>query len=192
MKKTILFFLMLFSATTYGQKFIVTPDGLRDSENPDQTFIILKADSMTARQLYDNAIKYVNKNFKNPQNVIKGQIEGEYFSFDTYNENFIMIMNVITKVYFVAKYRTALTFKDGKVKYEIEDLEMYVPSKMVSGSFIPKIPLNFTGGGLTWYIYNKKGELKKEAAKADIESYFNLHSVSLLESLKGKTVNDNW
>lgn len=192
MKKLILFLLITIAPIAYGQQFTVTPDGLRDAENPDNTFLILKADSMTARKLYDNAIKYVNKNYKNPQDVIKGQIEGEYFSFDTYDEDFIMIHQLFQKFYLAAKYKTALTFKDGKVKYEIIDLEMKVPSKIIYGNFRKEVPLNFTGGGINWDIYNKKGELKNESAKLDIENYFNMKSASLLESLKGKTVNDNW
>jgi hypothetical protein len=51
----------------------------------------------------------------------------------------------------------------------------------------------FSGGAFSGYpIYNKKGELKRDETKGEIEDYFNSQIHLLKEYLKGETNNDNW
>ena len=116
-------------------------------------------------------------------NVIKGKTDGEYLKFVTYAPNFITIKNGFARVPFTAKYTTELSFKDNKVKYEIIELEM---------SSEANYQLNFTGSGISFFIFNKKGELKKEDAKNSIEEYFNANILSLSNFLQGRTVEDKW
>lgn len=181
--KKLLFFLMIGICTlTYGQKLSVTPDGLKDADDPEKTFLVINVEGKTAQQLYDNALKYINKTYKDPEQVIKGKTEGEYLKFITHVPEFLFVKNSGMKVFFASNYTTELSFKDGKVKYEILNLEMYNPNNM--------IPLYFVGGGLDWFIYNKKGDLKREEAKTQIEDYFKGEIYKLSEALKG--TNDNW
>lgn len=185
MKKIFFLIALFISALGYGQKLIVMPTGLKDSANSEKTYVILSVDGLTAKQLYDNAIKYVNKTYKNPDEVIKGKIESEYLKINTYASKFLFTKNGGVKVFFVAKYATEMSFKDGKVKYEIIDLEMYNPDNM--------IPLTFVGGGLSWCVFNKKGDLKREGIKADIETYFNAEIKRVIEALKGgNSSTENW
>jgi len=184
MKKLILFSLVAFCGMTYGQKFIVTSDGLRDANDLEKTFVVLNLEGKTAKQLYDNAIKYINKNYKNPDASIKGKIDGEYLKFNSYKPELLFILNGgVKKVFFDANYTTEMSFKDGKVKYEIIELNMHQINNV-------SIPLTFIGSGLNWYVFNKKGELKRAETKQDIESYFNSEIKIILLSLKG--TNDNW
>src|SRR5665647_1370422 len=139
MKKTILFFLMLFSATVYGQNFIVTPDGLRDSVNLDKTFVVITVDSMSAMQLYNNAVKYFTKISKTPDKVFSVWIEGEHLKLVTNEPNFFFVNNSGAKISIDANYYTEINFKDGKVKFEIIQLDMY-------DSYSKKYHVLFSGG----------------------------------------------
>jgi hypothetical protein len=183
MRKFLLLALISFSSVTFAQKLKVTPNGLRDSEDSEKSFVVIPAEGKTAKQLYDDAVKYINKNYKSAEDVIKGKTEGEYLKFVTYAPKFILVKNSFDKVPFNAKYTIELNFKDGKVKYEIIELEMYNDAKY---------NLSFTGSGLSFFIYNKKGELKKEDAKNSIEEYFNGNLSSLTNFLQGKTTDDKW
>jgi hypothetical protein len=87
-----------------------------------------------------------------------------------------------------ANYCTEINFKDGKVKFEIIQLDMY-------DSYSKNYHVLFSGGIFDGYpIYNKKGDLKRPDLKAYIELYFNSQINSLTDALngKGKTNNDTW
>lgn len=184
MKKLILFFLIGLSSLTYAQKLSVTPNGLRDASDTEKSFVIINVEGKTAKQLYDNALKYVNKNYKNPEEVIKGKIENEYLKFITYASDVCIVKNMI-KISYAVKYTTELSFKDGKIKYEIIELNMYNPEN--------NVPLEFSGSEFgSFCIYNKKGTLKRESTKNEIENYFNSQIKTIEEFLQGTKVEEKW
>ena len=184
MKRLMFILLASISITAYGQKLVVTPNGLRNADDNEKNFIVLNLPEMTAQQLYEKTIKYINKNYKNPEEVIKGKTENEYLKFETYNPSLLFIKNGGLKQFFSAQYTTELSFKDGKIKYEIIELKMNHTQNNMT--------LYLTGGGLDWAIYNKKGELKREQAKIDIETYFNGQITDFINFLNGKTEENNW
>ncbi len=166
MKIILLLVYVFFNLTSYGQKFVVTPDGLRNADDTEKTFISVDVDSMTAKQLYDNALKFIIENHKDPSEVIKGQIEPEYLKYDSYVPDFLIYDNNDVKIPIRASYTTELRFKDGKFRFEIVSLEMKGKSK--------KYKVLFTGGLTEGYIiYKRNGVLFKEDTKTDIENYFN-------------------
>ena len=184
MRKLILLSMIIFCSLSYGQSFVVTPLGLRDAKDLEKTYVVITVDSMTAKQLYDNAIKYINVNYKNPDYVIKGKTVNEFLKFDTRGINICLL----GKSFLVdGKYTTQLYFKDGKIKYEIIDLEMYSTDRYGSGGS----PLRFISS--TWFkgIYNKEGILKEERGKGMIETYFNSELDVITKFLKGKNEIDN-
>ncbi len=69
------------------------------------------------------------------------------------------------------------------MKFEIQGLDMYYSA---DGS---KTRVLFEGSGIGgYYIYNKKGELKRDETKTDIESYFNNEILKIAAFLSGKEV----
>ena len=163
MKKLLIIVItLLVSISAYSQKYVVTPTGLKDEANPEKSFLVITVEGKTAKQLFDNVVKYVNVSYKNPDLVIKGKIDGEYLSFVTHSSFYVE--NGLAKAPFDMDYLTELTFKDGKVKYEITELVM-----SNSGGY----ELHFTGSGMTFFLYNKSGELKKPKTKEYLETYFN-------------------
>jgi len=183
MRKIILLSMIAFCTLSYAQSLVVTPLGLRDANDNQKTFVVINMEGKTTIELYENAIKYINKNYKSPNDVIKGKIEGEYLSFITHAEDFIPVKILGRTHYYGAGYTTELNFKDGKVKYEIINLDM----KHRTGS-----PFRFIKDLYAWGIYNKKGEVLNDGAKVQIENYFNSQIKSLSDALNGKNNNDTW
>lgn len=168
---------LIASVSAFSQKFTVTPMGLKDETNSEKSFVVITSEGKTAKQLFDNAIKYVNVTYKNPNMVIKGKVENEYLSFITRSDFYVE--NGISKAPFEMTYLTEMTFKDGKVKYEITELLM----KNSAG-----YELTFTGGGINFFIFNKNGDLKKPKTKDYLENYFNLAIPKVKEFLEDKSM----
>lgn len=185
MRKLISILFVVLSLTTFAQKFTVTPNGLRDSEDEEKNYVVIEVDGLTAKQLYDNTLKYITKSYNNPDEVLKGQIEGDYIKFDTYVPEMFYYSNSGAKMQIDTKYTTELKFKDNKVRLEIVSLDMYHPNSNTK--------VLFSGGIFEGYvIYKKNGTLFKEEAKQDIENYFNSVIEDLKLNLKGESEEDNW
>ena len=185
MKRIILFALIVISTISYSQKLVVTPNGLHDETDPEKTFVVINVEGKTSKELYENALKYINKNYKSADDVVKGKIEGEYLKFITHVENFLIVKNTGVKVQIDADYTCELNFKDGKVKFEIITIDM--PADKGGYGVL------FAGGVFDGYpIYNKKGDLKRPETKNEIESDFNSQISTLSDFLQGKNLNDKW
>ena len=188
--------MLAFITLCYGQSLVVTPLGLRDANDNEKTFVVINVEGKTANELYENALKYINRNYKSPNDVIKGKIEGEYLSFITRASSIAYAKFYPTKSFqkhpfpYDLIYTVELNFKDGKVKYEINSLKM-VLSSGESGydlHFIEDKGFIIINPG----IYSKKGDIINGMAKTQIETYYNSQIESLSDALKGKSNNDNW
>lgn len=185
MKKALCTFsAIVVTMLTYGQQFVVTPNGLHDANDSTKTFLIIPCEGKTAKELYDNAIKYIQQNYKNPQEVIKGQIESEYLSFETFSPSAISFKRSGGRATYNLTYRTEINFKDGRVKYEIQNIEIEADD----GNNLYFSGNNFTNVA----IYNQKGGLKYEEAKTSVEDYFNSGIFVISHFLNGVKVVDEW
>jgi len=162
MKKITLICLIVFNLHVNAQKWSVNPEGLKDSNDSTKTYVVLTIDNKSAKDLYSETLKYISKNYQNPDEVIKGKIENEYLKFVTYDSKFTELKVGYNKIPWNASYTIELNFKDGKVKYEIIELEIKNESNYT---------LAFQGSGMSFYIYKKNGELKMPDAKVNIEDY---------------------
>jgi hypothetical protein len=174
---------LMVSLLSFGQKYVVTPEGLRDSSNSEKTYLVISCVGKSAKELYDNAFKYINQNYKNPDEVIKGHIESEYLSFETFSPSAVSFKRSGGRPTYNLKYRTEMHFKDGKVKYEIQNVEMETDGHNLYFSGNPLIAVA---------IYNHKGELKYEEAKTKVENYFNSVILVISQFLNGSKVEDKW
>ena len=185
MKRILSIFLLGICTLTYSQNLTVTPNGLANKKDNSKTFIVIEAEGKTALQLYNNALKFINKTYKNPEKVIKGDIKGEYLKFDTHVSNFLTVKNSGANITINANYTIELNFKDDRAKFEIVTIEM--PAQ--SGGY----SVLFSGGAFSGYpIYNKKGALKRPDTKTEIENYFNTVIKSISDYLQEKNSDDNW
>ncbi len=186
MKKIVFLLLMFLSFYANAQKLVITPTGLKDSANIEKDYVVLNIENKTAKDLYNSAIKYINLNYKNPKEVIKGSLDSDFIKYETYVSNFPVVTSMGAKMEMGTKYTTMLSFQDNKIKYEIIDLIM----KNKNGG----MQVIFSGSALTGYpIYNKSGELKRNETKTDIENYFNENIKSIIEaSFDGTKTKKDW
>lgn len=185
MKKIILIILIAISTCSYGQELTVTPNGLRNLEDIEKSFVVLNIEGKTSQQLYDKAISFVNLYYKSPVDVIKGKIEGEFVKYITHVSNFLVVKRG-GKMMIDADYTIQLNFKDHKVKFEVIELTMHTQR----GNYFEVI---YSGSPMKGYpIYDKKGKLKMLDAKDTIETYFNLQIKQLKDYLAVDKPNDNW
>jgi predicted nucleotidyltransferase len=168
MKKQVFLLSFLFlNFIGFSQEFEVTQNGLKDKSNIENAFVVIDAPDKENTELYQNAIKYVNENYKNPDEVIKGETENEYLRFETYVPQFTKVNNSGVKLEVSMKYTTELRFKDGKVRFEITAISITADNGGRSVEFSGNIWKGYP-------IYNEKnGDLRLPETKTEIENYFN-------------------
>ena len=166
--------MFLFSFNTYSQSMEVTPNGLKDVSNNEKSFVVVEVPEKSSQEIYESLLNYVNVNYKFPEKVIRGKVDGQFLSFNTYVDK-IPLKNGFTMIYFKMEYRTEITIKDGKAKIEFTSLDI-----KNDGSF----PLSFSGSGMSFYIYHTKKGLKQEVTKEHLEKYFNSTIASISESIQ--------
>lgn len=179
MKKILVFVFVIMCIYTNAQTLVVTPNGLRDSLNIEKEYVVLSIENKTAKELYDNMMKYINLNYKNPKEVIKGSVESDFIKFDTYVSGFPLVKSIGVTMEMGTTFTTLLSFQDNKIKFEILDLVMKNrngPMKAI-----------FSGSSMSGYaIFNKSGELKRDETKLDIENYFNNKIKSIIDAAYDK------
>lgn len=180
--------LLSVSAFSQNARFVVTSEGLRDANDETKDFIVIDEGNVTAKDLYDRALRYVQETYKNPDVVLKGNTPGEYLRIHTIASEFMRYNNSGAKIPIDAEYYIELRFKDGKVRYEIGNLTMKGSGKNSSNE------VKFSGGVMSGYvIYKKNGDLFKKEAKEDIENYFNTQVSQLQVYLNNSSkTEDDW
>lgn len=175
MKKLLLFIAMLLTNLTFAQHFEVTPEGLK-SKSSQEPYLVLNFEGKTANELYDAAVLFVNETFKNPNHVIKSDIKDKKLRFSQIHQ--MRVSNGGAKIPVDIRFDNELSFKDGKVKYEIVALDMGM--------------LQFTGNIWKCYpIWNEKnGKLRLEEEKNELEAYFNVVVQQFVDAVNTK--DDEW
>lgn len=184
-KQLFLFAFMLLNYAGFSQEYEVTPNGLRDKYNLENTFLAIGIPDKSAAVLYQNALKYINENYKNPDEVIKGKTENEFLRFETYVPQFTKVNNGGAKLDVSMKYTIEIRFKDDKVRFEITELSITADNGGRSVEFIGSIWKGYP-------IYNQKnGELRLSETKAEIENYFNTKVTDITNFLLDKKTKKN-
>lgn len=183
MKRLVLLAMIFVCSLSYGQTFVLTLNGLRDSLNYENDFLVIIIKDKTSKQLYDNAIKFINKNIATPTESIKGNIVNEFVSFKTYIPNFYSTLadtkSMGIKPFecrFDLIYLTELSFKDGKLKYKISD-----------------IVLNLTGNKYHIDDIYEDWKFKNNSEmKFFISNFFNKQSIRISNELSENVQSNNW
>lgn len=172
MKKLILLFTLMFWGVLQSQeKFELTREkGLSE-------FVITQIPGKSASEIYIKVNEWLQKNYKNPDYVLKGAVVDDYVRFEGVS-NEVIAQNPDNKLIFLTlgklKYEIEIYVKDGRYKFSVISLQHYVS--------------NFGWGTLdqTGNIYNKKGELKGPYKQlVNLPPFFN----GLNNSLKDYIIN---
>jgi hypothetical protein len=171
----------IFCLQAFSQRLNVTPAGLVNADDTSKHYVVIRIDSLSAKELYDGSVRFVQRNWKSPEMPVEGK-EGDWMMVKIYAKNAIVAKGSFgLKFNLDLKYHLRLDFKDGKIKYQVQDLEMNNMSPY--GEDAPF--LIQSNSALTRSIYNKDGVLieKEKAAKNQLENYFNNQITELRASM---------
>lgn len=178
MKKIVLALLIGFCGFAQETEFKFSKEGFTD-------YVVTEVPGKTQSELYKKAIDWVSVTYKNPKEVIKAQIENDYIRIQGASST-LVIFNVLgSKTYYDSRYQIEISFKDGKYKFDVIEIEFYTsPSKYGAGGW----------GTLTLtpadYMYNKKGEIKGNYKyfPETLTTYFNSLNKELEAFLKSDAI----
>lgn len=177
--------LMLTPFFLKAQHFVATSEGLRDAENLDRNFLVFYFPEKTPKELYDVTNKFIQVNYVHPDNIIRGNFEGEYLRITTYAEKvFLLQKGVFGEPYYAdIRFQASFEFRESRMKFEIESIDF-----LYNGGSFDYIRT----GALTWGIFDKKGKPVKDF-NIQLENYFNNYVTSLLQFIdKQFTVVNDW
>ncbi|RKS00466.1 DUF4468 domain-containing protein [Flavobacterium sp. 102] len=142
-------FLLLICTSAFSQdKFELTPEKFTD-------YVVCNFEGKTEIDLYIKSMQWLEVTYKNPKEVLKGNIENDYIRFTGSKSNLYCI-NALGRTCYDVRYTIELVFKDGKIKFDVIDLEYLAPSSQYSAGGWSSLPLMTNPGA-----FFKKGELKK-------------------------------
>lgn len=180
MKKLLSLLLGLCVSTTvlHSQEteFKFTPSGLTD-------FVVTPCDGKTQAELYMKALDWVAVTYKNPKEVLKSQVENEFIRIEGSSNN-LLCMQAVGKTCFLSRYTIEISFKEGKYKFDVLNMESYSAQQGWN-----EFPIDDRSGDL---YFNKKGELKgMYRYNGEVADYFNSLNSSLLSYMKGIDTDSN-
>lgn len=120
MKKIILSFSFFFFSFCYSQQDSFV---MNDKEFTD--YVVLSFPDKTAKELYTETIKWINKTYKKPDEVILGKIEDQYLRFEGSKSPFACKKILGSYTCEDGRYQIEVSFKDQKVKFDVIKIETY-------------------------------------------------------------------
>lgn len=196
----LLFVTSLFqlNAQEFETRTVVVEEGTNAAKGTFQylkPMMVLEAEG-TSKELYQKAINWVNETYKNPEEVIKGKVEGDYLRLEGFTSNLIRANVIGTMFYYDVRYTVKLDFKDGRFKYEISKMEQYFPASQYSASQWISLMSNKE---IVYKTANRKGKPKKDgvANLKAVKEYFENLGISVKDYMQKNEAsetssNDDW
>lgn len=186
------------NAQEFETRTLVVEEGTNAGKGTFQylkPMMVLEAEG-TSKELYQKAINWVNETYKNPEEVIKGKVEGDYLRLEGFTSNLIRANVIGTIFYYDVRYTVKINFKDGRFKYEISKMEQYFPASQYSTSQWISLMSNKEIGYKT---ANRKGKPKKDGVanfKA-VKEYFQNLGIGIKDYMQKNEAsetssNDDW
>ena len=202
MKKLLLllFVTTLFqvNAQEFETRTLVVDEGTNAQKGTLQylkPMLVLEAEG-TSSELYQKAINWVNETYKNPEEVIKGKVEGDYLRLEGFTSNLLQANIIGTIYYYDVRYTIQLNFKDGRFKYEITKIEQYFPSTTYTESRWISL---MNGKEVGFKTANRKGKPKKSGVANfnGLKSYFENLGISIRDYMQNNnssatSSDDDW
>jgi len=175
MRKVILINLLLIATITVDGQVTPNFDLTKNGVSP----IILNIDSLDAKSIYLRAMNWIQETYKDPQKVLKANIQNEKVRVETYKSNAWYYMSLGRRYDYDMDYTFEIEFKDGKVRLTYTPGQFWVQGKR----------------GLTYEsFYKSSGELRQAYKEGEIslEASMNELKDSLYNYLTKKKKSDNW
>jgi hypothetical protein len=179
---TLLALIFISSANAQENEFVLGPEKMTD-------YIVIPFEGKTQQELYKKSLQWIEFAYKNPKEVLKGNIENEYIRFQGSKKGLI-VMNALGKHYYDGRYTIEISFKDGKCKFDIIEIEYYTPYSQYNPGGWNLFGMNNTSA------YFKKGELRSNCKYfTEIPQYFNSlkdEFIAFMKSDNLPTKNSEW
>ena len=128
-------------------EFIIT-----DVSNIEPIIVEVKDNSSSV--LFTKTLEWLNLTFKNPEKVIKGNVDSDFIRFSGFKSSFAKRKIMGSLFYYDFEYTIRIDFKEGKYRFSLEEYAIISPS----------ISPELSKSTLEFYkrpeCLNKKGELK--------------------------------
>jgi hypothetical protein len=172
MKNLILTFTLLFTFSFFAQnsKFELSDD---KPTFPPQ-FVVIEKEGMSVEEGYQRVIEWISVTYKNPDEVIKSQIENKYIRIEGFSSGLYIADRMGMIPPYDVKYVITFNFKENRIKFDVDSGTFYISSTQ------------YTSGG--WYdllfenegMYKKNGKPRYALTKANVVmDYFNNLASSL-------------
>ncbi|MHC0442357.1 DUF4468 domain-containing protein [Flavobacterium sp. 3-210] len=136
---------IVFSQDT---EFKMSKEGFTD-------YVVTPCEGKTQSEIYKKTLDWINVTYKNPKEVLKANLENDYVRFEGSASGLVCVNALGMKNCYNTKYQIEVSFKEGKYKFDIIEIQYYVSSSQYSsGGWYP-----FNMIGMEPY-YNKKGEIR--------------------------------
>lgn len=121
MKKNFILFILIFiTSNCFSQekKFIYDKNGLTP-------FVVTDVDNKSLKEIYQKSVNWIKETYKNPDIVIKAQIEDESIRFEGISNKVAVVYDGFGgKGFYDVKYSIKISVKDHKYKFEIIEFEL--------------------------------------------------------------------
>ena len=168
MKKIILIALSFNCVVSFSQEteFTFTKNGITD-------FVVTKIENKSQAELYKKTLDWIGINYKNPKEVLKGQVENEYIRIEGIEVNLFCLNPSLCQN---MKYQIEISFKEAKYKIDIIALDQDMPELGW---------VHFNGLEDGSFYFNNKGEVKPKFKifAEEIPKFFNKINKSISEYL---------
>ncbi len=127
------FFLLLVFGFTFGYG-----QGKVELTNVGVSPIVTDVENQTAEQLYLKTKEWIQLNYKNPSEVLKGDIKNEMIRIRAFSQGFLYVKTFVGKTYYDLEYTIEFNFKDNKYKFSfIGDSEVRNKGQKVNFFTLP-------------------------------------------------------
>lgn len=182
LNKNILLKAVVIFTLFFNQNFAQEIDQLKLSPNGVEP-IVVEVEGLSASDLYNKAQDWVQETYKNPDKVLKANIENEKIRVNGFASNAWWFKTIGITNSMDMEYSIEVSFKDGKYRFEFTIGQFYA-----------------NGGHKAMYTYSafykKNGEIRKTYIDAipSLEHTMNSFSLSFYNYVNGTTEaeEDDW
>ena len=150
-----------------------------------QNTIITNCENKTAEEMYQKTLNWISYTFTSPDDVLMAKIENDYIRIRGSKKQ-LACYNTIGKICNDVKFTIEISFKDGRYKFEIIELQENVPyfNQYAPGGWQTFNLSNFD------HFYNKKGVLKTKFKYfvEEVPLYFNNLNKELQQFIQNENI----
>ena len=172
MKKSILLAFAILPTFSFAQ-LVMTPEGIKGADSRE--FVVLETGELSQEEIYQKSLTFLNGMYNSPKDAISA-VENSSITVNGFQPEAIRSQYKRLKHTYDLRYSITLEFKEGKVKFQVNSWE--AGALINVGDFKPL--KDYYG------VYNDQLQLQNEAAKNDLEGFFNeflaLYETKVLKS----------